>query len=192
MPKPTLNDGTLIWCGEHWINALSDDGRDQPAAWFSLYHTRYSEAGEGNTLQLVIPSAGIRTVCTDNPQLGKWVANRFFSQSSVQTPDVPIEPGSFQRHGSTHDAPSWTIEWAEHRIEARWTITEAPVIAYGPFGTSVEFFTVLFFTMESALELDGRVLPGRPYRRDVWERTIGGERSSSLIALNESLIHPKM
>ncbi len=191
MPKPTLNTGTLVWCGEHWINALNEDGGDQPTAWFSLFHTRYSEAGEGNTLQLVIPSAGIRTVCSDNPNLGRWVADRFLSQSSVKTPDATIESGIFQRHGSINDAPSWTIEWAGHRIDARWAVTEAPVISYGPFGSDAEYFTVLFFTMESTLELDGQALSGQPYPRDIWEKTIGGKRSSSLIAVNESLIHPR-
>ena len=191
MTEPTLNDGILVWCGEHWINALSEEGCDQPTAWFSLYHTHYSEVGEGNVLQLVVPGAGISTVCTDNPTLGGWVANRFLLKSSVQTPDAQVEDANFRRLGATQDTPSWTIEWAGHRVEARWTIKEPPVIAYGLFAPSAEFFTVLFFTMESALELDGEALPGQPYLRDIWESTIGGKRSSSVIALNETLIEPR-
>ncbi len=80
------------------------------------------------------------------------------------------------------------VEWTDHRIEARWTVTEAPVIAYGPFSEGNEFFTVLFFTMASTLALDGHVLRGEPYLRDIWEANIGGKRSSSVIALNETLI----
>ena len=115
----------------------------------------------------------------------------FFSRSSVATPDARIEPATFHRQGATHDAPSWTVEWGGRRIEARWTIEAPPVIAYGPFAPGAEFFTILFFTVESALEIDGRVLPGRPYPRDIWEKSVGGHRSSSLIALNESLIEPR-
>jgi len=65
------------------------------------------------------------------------------------------------------------------------------VIAYGPFSPTTEFFTVLFFTLESTLELDGQSLAGQPYLRSIWEPTIGGKRSSSVIALNETLIEPK-
>lgn len=148
--KPTLNHGELIWCGEHWINALSD-----------------------------------------NPEVGRWVADRFFSKSSVATPDARVEPATFHRHGAAHAAPSWTVEWEGRRVDTRWTVAEPPVIAYGPFGPGAEFFTVLFFTVESAVELDGRTLPGRPYQRDIWESNIGGKRSSSLIAMNESLIEPR-
>jgi len=194
MPRPTLNRGALQWCGEHWINALSDtrdeEAGDQPSAWFSLYHTRYGEVGEGNVLHLVVPRAGITVICSDNPELRTWVADRFLSKSTVQTPDAGVEDASFQRLGATRDQPSWVIEWAEHRIEARWTVTEAPVIAYGPFTPGTEFFTVLFFTMASTLELDGHALPGQPYLRDIWEPTIGGRRSSSVISLNETLIEP--
>ena len=191
MTRPNLNRGVLRWCGEHWINALSDKGSDQPTAWFSLFHTRYSEVGEGSVLQLVIPQAGISAVCSDSSELGNWVADRFLSKSSVQTPDAKVEDASFQRFGATHDKPSWTVEWAGHRIDARWNVTEPPVIAYGPFSPGTEFFTVLFFTMASTLKLDGQALPGRPYLRDIWEGTIGGERSSSVIALNETFIEPK-
>ncbi len=87
MTRPTLNRGALRWCGEHWINALSDtrdeDSGDQPSAWFSLYHTRYCEVGEGNVLHLVVPSAGITVICSDNPALRTWVADRFLSKSTV-------------------------------------------------------------------------------------------------------------
>ena len=191
MAKPVVNDGILVWCGEHWINALRDRSDGGPTAWFSLFRTHYSQYGEGHTLQLAVPSAGISVVCSDNPNLGAWIARRFLAKSSVQTPDAPIVPAEFRRSGATHNAPMWTVEWAGHRIDARWTITEGPVIAYGPFGPDTEFFTVLFFTMQSALALDGRTLPGRPYPRDIWEASIGGVRSSSVIALNETLIEPR-
>jgi hypothetical protein len=133
MAELVQNDGILVWCGEHWINALSDEGCDRPTAWFSMFRTHYSEFGTGNVLQLVVPRAGISVVCSDNPEVAAWVATRFLAKSSVQTPDARIEHASFRRHGASHDTPSWTVEWAGHRVDARWVITERPVIAYGPF-----------------------------------------------------------
>ena len=72
-----------------------------------------------------------------------------------------------------------------------WNVAEPPVIAYGPFSPAADFFTVLLFTLESNLGLDGQSLAGRPYLGSIWEPTIGGKRSSRLIALNEMLLEPK-
>ena len=190
MAKPAINRGKLVWAGEHWINAIRTEGADRPSGWFSLYLTRYSEVGEGIALQLVIPSADISLVCTDNPRVGRWIADRFFTRSSIKTPEAPILPARFAREGATHDAPAWIAEIDHYRVVARWQCTEPPVMAYGPFRAGVEFFTLLFFTRQSTIELDGKPIQGSTYLRDLWKPTIGAERSSSVYALSESLIEP--
>lgn len=188
--RPVLNDGTLVWLGEHWLNAVRADEDAQPSGWFSLYHTRYSAAGEGHALQLVVPDEDLRLIATDNPALGRWMADRFFAQSSVQTPDVSPVPATFRREGRTDLDPAWVVEVAGRRVTARWSVAQPPVLAYGPFGPAREFFTALFFTDQSTIEVDGRRVAGRPYARDIWEHTIGGQRSSSVFALAEACMEP--
>lgn len=186
--KPELNPGKLVWAGEHWINGISIDEDAEPSGWFSQYSIRYSEAGEGNVLQLVIPEKDICCICTDNLGVGEWVSDGFFAKSSVQTPDAPLVKATFRREGSAHSNPSWVVDWDGHHVVARWNVTKPPVIAYGPFKEGIEFFTILFFTMDSSIEVDGKQIKGKPYLRDIWKPSIGEMRSSSVFALSESMI----
>ncbi len=188
MSRPALNSGELVWSGEHWINVIKPPGAEAPSARFSLYHTRYSEAGEGNTLHLVIPAAGINLVCTDNPRVGEWINSRFLKMGTVPSPDAPIVKADFQRQGSTHDSPRWVVETEGHRIVAGWSVKEPPVIAYGPLSEGFEFFTLLLFSDETTVELDGSPIPGTPFVIDAWRDSIGGDRSSCVFALAETMI----
>ena len=188
MTTPVLNTGRLAWSGEHWINAIRTAGSSEPSAWFSLYHTRYCEAGEGNVLQLVIPGANISCMLTDNRTVGDWVMQCFFNKSSVRTRNARIMEAAFRREGESQRNPAWVVEFDCHQVVARWHVSEAPVIAYGPFQEDAEFFTLLFFTDDSTVELDGKMIEGEPYPRDIWKASIGGERSSSVFALAETLI----
>ena len=114
--RPTVNPGRLIWAGEHWINAIRPADTDQPSAWFSLYHTRYSEAGEGNALQLVIRDSDVRAFLTDDRIMAGWTKDQLFSISSVRTSDAPIIEATFTRSGATHTDPAWVVEWEGHRV----------------------------------------------------------------------------
>ena len=66
-PEITLHDRTLVWAGQHWINAIRPDGQDQPSGWFSLFATHYGPAGEGNAAQIVIPSGPKRFTARMRP-----------------------------------------------------------------------------------------------------------------------------
>ncbi len=188
MQELSLNSGELVWSGEHWINVIKSQGSETPNARFSLYHTRYSGAGEGNSLHLFVPAAGINLVCTDNPGVGEWINEHFFKLGTAPSPDGPIVSASFERQGATHDLPSWTVETEGHRVVARWTVKEPPVISYGPFREGTEFFSLLFFCDETSVELDGSPIPGTPYPVETWRSSIGGDRSSSVFALAETMI----
>ena len=69
MGRPVrVHSGSLLWSGEHWILGLRAEDSDMPSAWVSLFHTRYSPAGEGNTAHVVIPGApGVNAICTGDP-----------------------------------------------------------------------------------------------------------------------------
>jgi len=38
------------------------------------------------------------------------------------------------------------------------------------------------------MKLDGRAVEGKPYTRDIWKKSIGGDRSSCVFALAETFI----
>jgi hypothetical protein len=190
MKRPvTLHGGKLVWLGEHWLAAIRPDGAASPSAWVSLFHTRYSPAGEGNVAQVMITGAKtFSAVCADSLELADFVQAKFFSRSSVRDPNAPTIKSRFQREGDIRRDPSWVIEAAGHRIVARWRPAEAPVIADGTILEGTEHFTVLFFANEASVEFDREAVEGRPYGREIWKSSIGGERSSCVFALAETLI----
>jgi len=187
MKRPiTLHTGKLIWVGEHWIAALRPDGAEKPSAWISLFHTRYSAAGEGNAAQIIVP--GLSVVATDNRELGEYAQREFFARSSVRDPNAPIVEARFRREGDTRRDPAWVIETGNHRVVARWVVTDPPVIADGSIREGTEHFALLFFTNEATVELNGKRVEGKPYPRDIWKPSIGGERSSCVFALAEAFM----
>ena len=188
--KPVqIHSGRLLWSGEHWINALQPQGAETPSAWVSLFHTRYSPAGEGNTAQIIIRAQKqLSLVCMDDPEVGKFTQENFLVRSSFQDPEAPVVKAHFFREGDIRKDPAWVIETDEHRIVARWRVTEPPVIAHGTFRPGTEHFTVLFFIAEASVEVDGQLIPGKPYFRDIWKPQLPGDRSSCVFALAETLI----
>ena len=190
MDRPVAqHSGKLIWSGEHWINAIRPEGGEEPTAWVSLFHTRYSPAGEGNTAQVMIAGeAGFSIICSDNRELGDWTTEQFLSKGGYYDPAAQIVEASFQRQGDVRRDPAWLIETPEHRVVARWQVTEQPIIADGTFRSGTEHFTLLFFTDEASVEMDGQPINGTPYQRDIWKPSIGGDRSSCVFALAETLV----
>jgi hypothetical protein len=185
MKRPiTLHEGKLVWSGEHWLAAIRPAGADSPSAWVSLVHTRYSPAGEGNVAQVLIAGANtFSAICADNLELVDFVQTLFFSRSSIRDPKASIIKSRFQRGGDIRRDPSWIIEVANHRIVARWQLTEPPVIADGTISEGTEHFTILFFTNQASVEFDQQAIAGQPYAREIWKPSIGGERSSCFLAL---------
>lgn len=185
----TIHDGPLIWSGEHWIIGLRRADEGPPDAWISLFHTRFSAAGEGTVAQVLLADKPrLSVICTDNPGLTKFITDTFYSRSSVQDAEAKIVDATFRLEGDTQRDPAWVIETKTHRIAARWQVTEPPVIADGSFGEGSEHFTLLFFTDKATVELDGKRREGKPYPRDIWKPSIGGERSSCVFALAETFL----
>ena len=75
MDRPvTVNEGKLVWSGEHRINAIRPEGAATLSAWLSLFHTRYSPVGEGNAARVCVPGdGGLSVICTDNLGLSQWI-----------------------------------------------------------------------------------------------------------------------
>ena len=190
LDKPVqINPGRLLWSGEHWINGLRTPQGKTPSAWVSLFHTRYSPAGEGNTAQIIIRAdRQLSLICVDDPEVGRFTRERFLNRSSVQDPKAPIVQARFSREGDIRKDPAWVIETDRHRIVARWWVTEPPVVAHGTFSPGSEHFTALFFTERASVEVDGQPIPGSPFLRNIWEPHLPGPRSSCVFALAETMI----
>jgi len=184
-----VHQGKLIWAGEHWVAAIRPEGATQPSASISLYHIRYSAAGEGNFAQVIIGGdAPFSAVCIDRPELAEYRRAEFLARTIARDPNAPTVTARFQREGDMRRDPAWIIETENRRIIVRWQIAEPPVIADGTFRAGTEHFTVLFFAREASIEINGRPVAGKAYLIDGWKRTIGGERSSCCIALAEMML----
>ena len=189
MDRPvTRHGGRLLWSGEHWINALRPHDAEGPSAFVSLFHTRYSPAGEGNAAEIIVPGEGLSVICADSPAIGDFTRTEFFAKSSIYDPDARSVIGTFRRAGDVRSSPEWIIAFEGRHIVARWHVTAPPVIANGTFRPGTEHFTLLFFVDDAEVEVDGRRIEGSPYPREIWQKTIGGTRSSCVFALAETLI----
>lgn len=186
--KPvTVHAGKLIWLGEHWINALRPEGG--PTSIVSLFHTRYSSAGEGNAALVRIGgNDGLHAICADSDELAHYLTERFFRNVDYFEAGLPVLASRFSRVGDIRRDPGWIIEAGGRRVVARWQVAMPPVVADGSFRAGTEHFTVLFFSDKASLELDSQAIAGRPYPRDIWQPSIGGQRSSCVLALAETLI----
>lgn len=193
--RPPINPGTLTWSGEHWINYLREPGTDSDSGSVSLYRTHYSPAGEGHVALVEIPGdPGFSGVCTDNHDVADFITATFIrgSGNPFDRP-LPMLDAQITRGGDIRRNPSWSIQTAEDLIVATWTVEQAPVIAEGfaPFfREDMDIFTVLFFTDRATISWNGQPVAGRPYQRDIWRKSIGGDRSSCVFALAETVIKP--
>ena len=193
MSRPVINPGNLIWSGEHWIDYLREDDSDSNSGMVSLYHTRYSASGEGNVAFVDIPGKnGICGLCTDNPDVGGFVHTEMVRRKGNPFDrDLPLFDAEISRGGDIRTSPTWSINTNGRLVVATWSQIQPPIIAEGPaptFREDLDFFTLLFFCDTASIELDGAPVPGRPYPRDIWRKSIGGDRSSCVFALAETSI----
>ena len=191
MSPDMVRDGTLVWSGEHWINYIRREGETSDSGMVSLYHTRYSPSGEGNTAFVEIPGeAGFKALCTDNREIAAFILDTMVrGRPTPFDQDMPVIDAKFHRGGDVRKDPSWEIDGGGHRVISTWRVTGPPTIMYGPVGDpGREIFSLLFFTDETLLTVDGRPIEGKPYARDIWRSSLGGDCSSCVFALAETTI----
>lgn len=188
MDRPLVNPGTLYWTGQHWMVYLRPPGSEEESGRVSVWHTHYCEAGEGTVIYIDIPGQ-YQAVCTDNREVAafmdRWVRNM---PGPYQT-DRIVE-AVIRREGDIRSTPSWVIKAEGHTITTTWTDIKRPVILEGPapnFREDRDVWSYLFFS-GGKIEFDGTSVEGQPYVRDVWKPSIGGDRSSCVIALSETFV----
>ena len=188
-----VKEGSLVWSGEHWINYLRQPGAGQDGGMVSLYCTRQSAAGEGIAAFVDIPGGeGLTALCTDNREVAEFVLETMIRGRGTHFDrDLPVVDARITRGGDIRKDPSWTIRTGGREIVSTWQVAGPPVVMYGPAPSGagrVEIFSVLYFTSEASITVDGRAVSGKPYSRDIWRASIGGDRSSSVFALAETIL----
>ena len=183
---------TVRWSGEHWINYLHRSGDDIDSGSVSIYHTRYSSAGEGTVALVIIPEAGIDAIYTDNRELASWTYSEMIRGRGNQFDhEMPVIDATLSRGGDIRETPSWTIQAADTKLQSVWKITEPATVHWGPAPSGkkdVQIFSLLYFTWDTSLTVQGQSINGEPYSRDIWRTTIGEDRSSCVLALSETLL----
>jgi len=192
MSRPVINPGRLHWSGEHWINYLRQPGADTNSGMVSLYHTRYSAAGEGTAAFVDLADhPDCLGLYTDNHEVAAFIQEMIRGRGNPFDRELLIIDAHISRSGDIRFNPSWLITTHQFQITATWSDIQPPVIAEGPaptFGPDRDFFTLLFFTDSATISLNGQPVAGQPYQRDIWRPSIGGDRSSSVFALAETMI----
>lgn len=189
---PDTLDGTVRWSGEHWINYLRRPGEETDSGSVSLFHTYYSTAGEGTVAFVEIPDAEFSAACTNNRPLANWIFDLMIRGRGNQwDKDLPVVDAIFSREGDIRSNPSWKIQSKRHTIISTWNITNPATIHWGPAPSgipNIQIFSLLFFTYDASLTHNDAKVEGKPYTRDIWRPTIGGDRSSCVFALAETTI----
>jgi hypothetical protein len=190
-----LKDGKLLWSGEHWILYLRRPGEASNSASVGVYHTRFSEAGEGSVALVSIPGDPALTVAvTDSLDLHKFTMERVRAgapDDPFNNLDFTVKEGRVYRQGDVRDSPSWVIEYDDTRIVATWSNLVEPVIMGdlppAPDGKTVTF-SVLMFADVSTITVDGVQAPGEVFERSNWRKNTGpdGPATSCCFALAET------
>ncbi len=191
MSKDTI-EGTVKWSGEHWINYVRRPDETEDSGSVSLYHTRYSSAGEGTVAFVMIPDAGIDAIYADSTELAEWtIENMVRGRGNQFDRDMPVVEATLGRGGDIRKNPSWTIQADGHAVVSTWNVTDPAVIHWGsaPIGIpNLHIFSLLYFTYDTKLTVDSKTVDGEPYTRDIWQASIGEDRSSCVFALAETTL----
>jgi hypothetical protein len=196
MTRPTVNPGTIVWSGEHWINYLRRPDELANSGMVSLYHVRYSPIGEGTVAFVDIAGDdGLCAACADNRELAPYLVEHIFRARGKGVHhfdrDLPVLDATLTRGGSVAATPSWEIRTARDRIVATWIDPEPPFLAELPAPSGLDhadFYSVFFFTPSATIEINDRRVIGQPYTEVSPSRHIGGERSSCMFALSETMV----
>ena len=191
MARPLVNPGIVSWTGQHWIAYLRMTGAEQDSGQLSVWHMHYCPAGEGTAVYVNIPGdPGFRAVCTDNRGVAAWIDGWVRGLPGPYDIDAVID-AHIRREGRIDDSPAWVIATEEAMVVATWRHLAPPVILETPapaFKSDQDVFSHLLFTDEASIRIGDHEVEGQPYRREVWRKSIGGDRSSCVVALSETFI----
>ena len=186
--RPLVNPGRLFWTGQHWMVYLRTPGSEEDTGRVSVWHTHFCEAGEGTVIYVDIPGT-YQAACTDNREVAEFIDRWVRDMPRPYQTDHVVD-AAIRREGDIRHEPSWIVEADGLSIVTTWTKIEPPVILEAPapkFREDRDVWSYLFFSGGS-IQFDGSLVEGDPYIRDTWKSSIGGDRSSCVIALSETFV----
>ena len=179
---------------EHWVCYLRQPGAQTDHGAVGVFHVRHCPAGEGH-LALVAIEDRFEAICTDNPAVAEYVLNMMVRGRSPRWDrPIPTVSARFQFSGDIRTSPTWTIVMPDHELVINWQAIGPPVVAYRSDPQVAArrcSATVLFFADRAAITFDGQPVEGQPFTTDIWQDSIGEDRSSCCFALAETFITPK-
>ena len=180
--------GDLLWSGEHWIAYLRRSGAARPDRMVSLYHAYTSPAGSGTAAFVQIDGEdGYTGLCTDNTAFARFVKDTQVSPSAPYNVEMPMVAASLRKTGDILKRPIWTISAGSHEVVTSWSELQEPLVG-PPTANARIVFTILVFADKAVIELDGRLVDGEPYPRDIWAKSLGTPMSSCVFALAETMV----
>ncbi len=173
--------GAPEWCGEQWVNRQRRPGDTKDWGVVSLYHTRWSGGGEGTVAVVDIGGpVEFRAICTDSMRLAEWAMKMIRDHGNNYDPPLPVVLAQFSSGGDTTVEPTWTIRAEGHAVIARWKVTEPPIALVGDWAGDRKYgFSLLAFTYDADIRIDGRLIEGKPYERDIWKALLKTDKMMS-------------
>ena len=151
----------------------------------------WSAAGEGTVAYIDIPGdPGLQAVCTDNRDLAAFVDSWVRDLPGPYRIDTLVDAAIY-REGSIDASPAWVVETEGTTVIATWMNLSPPIILEAPaplFKADQDVYSHLLFSDDATICVGDRQVEGRPYPRDIWRTSIGGDRSSCVVALSETFI----
>ena len=192
MQRPIVNPGKLLWTGQHWINYIRPFEKSKNSGMISLWYTQFCEAGEGLVAFVNIQDeTNFQYICTDNERVAAYIQTWMRGRGGLYDMDMPVINADISRKGDIRFSPAWVIETATDQIVTTWSDIQQPVILEAPapeFHKDQDVYSSLFFAESSQILLNDHLISGDPYITDIWQATIGGQRSSCVFALSETFI----
>jgi hypothetical protein len=192
MQRPIVNPGKLLWTGQHWINYIRPFEKSKNSGMISLWYTRFCEAGEGLVAFVNIQDeTNFQYICTDNERVAAYIQTWMRGRGGLYDMDMPVINADISRKGDIRSSPAWVIETATDQIVTTWSDIQQPVILEAPapeFHKDRDVYSSLFFAESAQILLNDHLISGDPYITDIWQATIGGQRSSCVFALSETFI----
>jgi hypothetical protein len=183
-----LTQGALLWSGEHWMVYLRPEGSEQDTGMLSLYHAYTSLAGMGTAAFVQIEGEdGFKGLCTDNTAFAQFVKDTLVGAYTPYDVDMPIVDADFSKGGDILERPTWTIGAQGREIVTTWLALKEPLAGPPTLHPKI-VFTILVFAGSGSITLDGEPVPGDPYMRDGWKKSLGESKSSCCFALAETMV----
>ena len=194
-PAATSHPGAVRAIFDHLLLSLTADGEPGPPVFvFSHYRFRWAADGTVGELAFVEVDRGggpERLILTDATTLARDQAARL-SPRTWEPRDLerPPTPATFRSTPLAGTTVGETVIADGLDIDVEWSDLSAPTFAMGPAPRvpTQDIVSLLIEAGDGRARVDGRQVPGRLFRNDVWVAWLGRPLRSGVVAIGEVLL----